>query len=186
MSPLSLSTATTLAAVTCLFASGANVTSAAVSASCCRSRASVVVTREGSPRCAGLHAGVTLILVDEIDVSRGDLIVRDDRVPEPRRRLDATVCWLGDAPLDTRRKYLLRHTTREVRARVDRIDHLWDVATQQRENAPLSLAMNDIAQITLTLAQPICPDRYADNRATGSFILIDETTNNTIAAGLIA
>jgi sulfate adenylyltransferase subunit 1 len=143
-------------------------------------------TREGSPQCAGLHAGVTLILADEIDVSRGDLIVRDDRVPELRRRLDATVCWLGDAPLDTRRKYLLRHTTREVRARVDRIDHLWNVATQQREPAAPSLAMNDIAQIALTLAQPICPDRYAENRATGSFILIDETTNNTVAAGLIA
>jgi translation elongation factor EF-1alpha len=70
-------------------------------------------TREGSLRCAGLHAGVTLILADEIDVSRGDLIVRDDRSPESRRSLDATVCWLGDAPLDTRRKYLLRHTTRE-------------------------------------------------------------------------
>jgi sulfate adenylyltransferase subunit 1 len=143
-------------------------------------------TREGSPRCAGLHAGVTLILADEIDVSRGDLIVRDDRAPELRRSLGATVCWLGDTPLDTRRKYLLRHTTREVRARVDRIDHLWDVATQQREPAPLSLAMNDIAQITLTLSHPIFPDRYAENRATGSFILIDETTNNTVAAGLVA
>jgi len=143
-------------------------------------------TREGSLRCAGLHAGVTLILADEIDVSRGDLIVRDDRSPESRRSLDATVCWLGDAPLDIRRKYLLRHTTREVRARVDRIDHLWNVATQQREPAPPSLAMNDIAQIALTLAQPIFPDRYADNRATGSFILIDETTNNTVAAGLVA
>jgi sulfate adenylyltransferase subunit 1 len=143
-------------------------------------------TREGSPRCAGLHAGVTLILADEIDVSRGDLIVRADHAPELRRSLGATVCWLGDTPLDARRKYLLRHTTREVRARVDRIDHLWDVATQQREPAPRSLAMNDIAQITLTLAQPIFPDRYAENRATGSFILIDETTNNTVAAGLVA
>jgi len=143
-------------------------------------------TREGSPRCAGLHAGVTLILADEIDVSRGDLIVRADHAPELRRSLGATVCWLGDTPLDTRRKYLLRHTTREVRARVDRIDHLWDVATQQREPAPLSLAMNDIAQIVLTLAQPIFPDRYAENRATGSFVLIDEATNNTVAAGLVA
>jgi sulfate adenylyltransferase subunit 1 len=143
-------------------------------------------TREGSPRCAGLHAGVTLILADEIDVSRGDLIVRDDSAPELRRSLGATVCWLGDTPLDTRRKYLLRHTTREVRARIDRIDHLWDVATQQREPAPLSLAMNDIAQIALTLAQPIFPDCYAENRATGSFILIDEATNNTVAAGLVA
>jgi sulfate adenylyltransferase subunit 1 len=133
-----------------------------------------------------LHAGVTLVLADEIDVSRGDLIVRDDSVPELRRNLSATVCWLGGTPLDMRRKYLLRHTTREVRARVDRIDYLWDVATQQREPAPPSLAMNDIAQIGLTLAQPVFPDRYAENRATGSFILIDEATNNTVAAGLVA
>ena len=80
---------------------------------------------------------------------------------------------------------MLRHTTREVRARVDRIDHLWNVSTQEREPAPPALAMNDIAQIALTLAHPVFTDRYADNRTTGSFILIDDATNNTVAAGMI-
>ena len=143
-------------------------------------------TPDGSQRCAGLHAGVTLILSDERDLSRGDLIVGESGAPPLRRNLDATVCWLGDAPLDARRKYVLRHTTREVRARIDRIDHLWNVATQEREPAPSGLAMNDIARIALTLTQPVFADRYADNRATGSFILLDEATNNTVAAGMIA
>jgi sulfate adenylyltransferase subunit 1 len=149
------------------------------------SRVRELRTADGAQRCAGLHAGVTLILDDERDVARGDLIVGADNAPEPRRNLDATICWLGDTPLDTRRKYVLRHTTREVRARVDRIDHLWNVSTQEREPAPPALAMNDIAQIALTLAHPVFADRYADNRATGSFILIDDATNNTVAAGMI-
>jgi sulfate adenylyltransferase subunit 1 len=141
-------------------------------------------TLTGSQPCAGLHAAVTMVLAGEIDVSRGDLIVRADDAPDARRSTSASVCWLGDEPLDLRRRYLLRHTTREVRARVDRIDHLWNVSTQQRESAPPVLAMNDIAQIALSVAQPVFPDRYTDNRATGSFILIDEATNNTVAAGM--
>jgi len=72
-----------------------------------------------------------------------------------------------------------------VRAKVARIDHLWNVSTQQAEPAPATLAMNDIGRIALTLAQPVFPDRYDANHATGSFILIDETTNGTVAAGLI-
>jgi sulfate adenylyltransferase subunit 1 len=142
-------------------------------------------TLEGSQRCAGLHAGVTLILSDERDICRGDLIVRDDSAPQPRRALEATICWLSETPLDVRRKYMLRHTTREVRARIDRVDHLWNVVTQELEAAPPALSMNDIARVELTLAQPVFPDRYNDNRATGSFILIDDATNNTVAAGVV-
>jgi sulfate adenylyltransferase subunit 1 len=142
-------------------------------------------TFAGAQPCAGLHAAVALVLADELDVSRGDLIVRTDAAPPAQRNLRASVCWLGDAPLDLTRKYLLRHTTREVQARVERIDHRWNVSTQQHEPASGYLAMNDIAQVELTLAQPVFPDRYADNRATGSFILIDEATNNTVAAGML-
>jgi sulfate adenylyltransferase subunit 1 len=143
-------------------------------------------TLAGSQPCASLHAAVTLVLADELDVSRGDLIVRADDAPEARRNASASLCWLGDEPLDLRRRYLLRHTTREVRARIDRIDHLWNVSTQQRESAPSALAMNDIAQVALSVSQPLFPDCYTDNRATGSFILIDEATNNTVAAGMFA
>ncbi|NDP44017.1 MAG: sulfate adenylyltransferase [Aromatoleum sp.] len=139
----------------------------------------------GPQRRAGLHASVTLVLDDQIDVSRGDMLVHEGAAPDVARTLEATVCWLGDAAFDARRKYLLRHTTREVRARVDRIDHLWNVSTQQREPAPATLARNDIGDVTLTLSQPVFADRYADSPATGSFILIDEATNNTVAAGMV-
>src|SRR5213594_3678271 len=109
----------------------------------------------GSQRRAGLHEAVTLVLADEIDVSRGDMLVRQGAAPTITPTIDATVCWLAEAPLDGRRKYLVRHTTREVRARIDRIDYLWNVSTQAREPAPATLAMNDIGRISLTLAQPV-------------------------------
>jgi sulfate adenylyltransferase subunit 1 len=142
-------------------------------------------TFDGAESRAGLHAAVTLVLDDALDISRGDMLVQAKGPPGVARALDATLCWLGDTPLDPQRTYLLHHTTREVRARVDRIDHLWNVATQVPEPAPARLARNDIGRVALTLAQPVFTDRYADNRATGSFILIDETTNNTVAAGMI-
>jgi sulfate adenylyltransferase subunit 1 len=142
-------------------------------------------TAAGAQSCAGLHAAVTLVLADELDVSRGDLIVHENAAPVGQRNVRASLCWLGDGPLELSRRYLLRHTTREVRARVERVDHLWNVSTQQRESALKGLSMNDIAEVELTLAQPVFADRYADNRATGSFILIDEATNNTVAAGMM-
>ena len=142
-------------------------------------------THDGSLPRAQLHDAVTLTLADEIDVSRGDMLVSAADAPEASRSLEATLCWFDERPLDRRRTYLLRHTTREVRARIDRLDHLWNVSTQEQEPAPDALAMNDIGQVTLALAQPIVADRYTDNHATGSFILIDEATNGTVAAGLI-
>jgi len=140
---------------------------------------------DGTRKRAGLHAAVTLVLADAVDISRGDMLVHGNASPASRRDLDATLCWLSETPLDSRRNYFLRHTTREVRARIDGIDHLWDVATQARQPPRDTLRMNDIGRVGLTLAQPVFADRYADNRATGSFVLIDEATNNTVAAGLI-
>ena len=130
---------------------------------------------------------MTLVLADELDISRGDMLVRARRRARRRRAaLDATLCWLGDAPLDPRRTYLLRHTTREVRARI--VAHRSPVERRRRSSASPrrpALATNDIGDVALTLAQPVFADRYADNRATGSFILIDEATNDTVAAGMI-
>ncbi len=140
---------------------------------------------DGARHRPGLHAAITIVLDDAIDISRGDMIVHGNASPGSRRDLDATLCWLSETPLDSRRSYLVRHTTREVRARIAGIDHLWNVSTQAREPAPDSLRMNDIGRVGFKLAQPVFADRYADNRATGSFILIDEATNNTVAAGLI-
>ena len=127
---------------------------------------------------------VTLLLEDEIDISRGDLIVKSAEAPEPVKQIDATVCWLSETPLSPARTYLVRHTTREVKAKLAKIDYRLDVNTLEREAAN-GLAMNDIARVTLKLAQPIVADRYLSNRATGAFIIIDESTNNTVGAGMI-
>ena len=140
---------------------------------------------DGMQPSAALHASITLALEDELDIGRGDMLVREYSTPRTANAIDATVCWLSETAFDPRRKYLLRHTTREVRARIDRIDHLWNVTTQQRQPASGTLAMNDIGSVGLTLAQPVFADRYGDNRATGSFIMIDEASNSTVAAGLI-
>jgi sulfate adenylyltransferase subunit 1 len=150
-----------------------------------RSRVREIRTHAGRVSSAGLHAAVQLVLEDEIDVSRGDMIVRVDEAPAVTQRIGATLCWLGDAPLDPRRPYVLRHTTREVRARIQRLDALWNVNTQAHDSAPAALATNDIASVQLQLAQPIAADLYGDVRPTGAFVLVDETTNGTVAAGMV-
>jgi len=127
---------------------------------------------------------VTLLLEDDIDISRGDMIAHDDARPEVAQTLRAQLCWLAETPLDPRRRYLIRHTTRDARAQLAGIDHRLDIATLQRV-AATSLTMNDIAQVGFRLARPLCVDRYADNRATGAFIVIDEASNNTVGAGMI-
>ena len=148
-------------------------------------RVRAIRTFEHRREQATLHASVTLELDDELDISRGDLIVRANATPAASSFLDADVAWLGDAPLDTRRTYALRHTTREVRARVQRVTDRWNVHTQLRESGDEALMMNDIGRVSLELAQPVFADRYNDNRATGSFILIDDVTNETVAAGMV-
>jgi sulfate adenylyltransferase subunit 1 len=148
-------------------------------------RVSAIRTFDGERRAASLHESVTLVLDDELDISRGDMLAAAHAPPPARRDVAATACWLSDAPYDERRRYWLRHTTREVRARVARVDGAWSVATHRDEAAPSHVGRNDIVRIALELAQPVFAERYADNRATGSFILIDEVTNDTVAAGMI-
>ncbi|WP_303785211.1 sulfate adenylyltransferase subunit CysN [Azovibrio restrictus] len=127
---------------------------------------------------------VTLLLADEIDISRGDMIVKTEEAPTPVKQIGATVCWLSEIPMDRARTYLIRHTTREVKAKLAGIDHRLDVNTQDKVPAE-KLAMNDIAQVQFKLAQPIFADPYAVNRSTGAFIIIDESNNNTVGAGMI-
>jgi sulfate adenylyltransferase subunit 1 len=127
---------------------------------------------------------VTLVLEDEVDVSRGDMLVRSGEEPEPRRSLDAVVCWLSERPLSPSRSYLVRHTTREVKARPAEIAWRLDLAALEQVPAQ-GLAMNDIGRVTFRLAQPIAADRYAQSRATGAFVVVDEATNDTAGAGMI-
>ena len=127
---------------------------------------------------------ITLLLEDEIDISRGDMIVRTGEQPPVVKQVEAMLCWLTETPLDPRRKYLVRHTTREAKAMISGIGYRLDINTLERQAAD-KLAMNDIARVSFRLAQPIFPDRYERNRATGAFIVIDESTNNTVGAGMI-
>ncbi|WP_310450251.1 sulfate adenylyltransferase subunit 1 [Sulfuritalea sp.] len=127
---------------------------------------------------------VTLLLEDEVDISRGDMIVRAQELALVTRRIEAMLCWLGDTALDPQRKYLIRQTTRETKAMIEAIDYRLDINTLQQLPAE-RLGMNDIARVTFKLAQPLCVDAYGENRSTGAFIVIDESSNNTVGAGMI-
>jgi sulfate adenylyltransferase subunit 1 len=134
---------------------------------------------------------VTLLLSDEIDVSRGDMIVQTENSSQDRttlalvtRQLNSMVCWLAETPLDRQRKYLVRQTTRESKAVIAAIEYRIDINSLDRVPVE-SLQMNDIAHVVIRLAQPLSVDSYAKNRATGAFIIIDESSNNTVAAGMI-
>ncbi|MEI7429144.1 MAG: sulfate adenylyltransferase subunit CysN [Betaproteobacteria bacterium] len=127
---------------------------------------------------------ITLLLEDEIDISRGDMIVKTGELPDVTKQIDAMLCWLSEAPLDPRRKYLIRHTTRDSKAMLAGIEFRMDINSMEHQAAE-KLGMNDIAKVSLKLAQPIFADSYAANRGTGAFIVIDESSNNTVGAGMI-
>ena len=133
---------------------------------------------------ATTEQSVTLLLANEIDTSRGDMIVKSSEVPAAVKQIEATVCWMAEAPMDRARTYLIRHTTRDSKAKLAAIDHRLDVNTLEKVPAE-KLAMNDIAQVSFKLAQPLFVDPYAENRGTGAFIIIDESSNNTVGAGMI-
>jgi sulfate adenylyltransferase subunit 1 len=133
---------------------------------------------------AGAGQSVTLLLEDEIDISRGDQIVSHGGTPRIVTELRADVCWLAEAPLDPRRTYLIGHTTRTVKAKLTAIHHRLDVHTLEKQDAA-QLGVNDIAEVSFRLAAPLAVDAYARNRATGAFIVIDEASNNTVGAGII-
>jgi sulfate adenylyltransferase large subunit len=150
-----------------------------------RTRVSVVEGPAGAREEAFAPLSVTVGLEDDVDVGRGDLIAAADGAPEPVRELDATVCWLGDAPARPGARYVLKHTTRTVRAKVDAVADRLDVSTLIHEPAA-ELALNDIGTLRLRLGEPVMADPYADVRATGAFILIDEATNETVGAGMVS
>jgi len=143
-----------------------------------------IVTFDGSLASAVAGQSVTLVLNEYVDVSRGDMLAGADQPATPLKQVTADVCWMSDEPLDLRRKYWIKHGTRQTAAKVTKVDTLLDVNTQQRHAAE-GLKLNDIARVSLTVQQPLAADAYADIRATGAFILIDEVTHQTVAAGMI-
>ena len=128
---------------------------------------------------------VTLTLTDDIDISRGDMLVRSENRPEGQQDLDVMLCWLNAAPPRPRAKYVLRHTTTEARAMITEIQYKMDVNTLHRLEEDKDIKMNDIARVKIRSTKPIFVDEYNQNRVTGSLILVDEATNETVAAGMI-
>ncbi len=128
---------------------------------------------------------VTVLLADDLDVGRGDLLCAPDGPPQVTRRVEAHVCWMADAPLRPGARYRLKHTTRQVRATVESIDTRLDVERLRDVPMPPELALNDIGRVHLQLSAPVMAAPYADNRPTGAFILVDETTRNTVGAGMV-
>ncbi|MES2316788.1 MAG: GTP-binding protein [Pseudomonadota bacterium] len=143
-----------------------------------------IVTLEGSHQSAVVGQSVTILLNEYLDISRGDLLAGFDQPATLLKSVTADVCWMSDEPLDMRRKYWIKHGTKQTSAKVTAVDTLLDINTQQRHPAQ-GLKLNDIARISLNVQQPLAADAYADIRATGAFILIDEVTHQTVAAGMI-
>jgi len=128
---------------------------------------------------------VTLRLEDEIDISRGDMIVDADEAPTVAREFEAMICWMSEEPMRTGGRYAVKHTTRSTKTIVDKLEYRVDVNTLERDHDVDELRLNEIGRVHLRTSTPLVVDPYSRNRATGSFILIDESTNDTVGAGMI-
>jgi bifunctional enzyme CysN/CysC len=149
------------------------------------SRIAAIDTFEGEVEEAYPPQSVTLRLEDDIDVSRGDLICRPQNRPTEAREVDAMVCWMSDRPLSPSARYRIKHTTRAALAKVDEVRYRIDVNTLHRDTEATGLELNEIGRLRLRLSTSLFVDQYSRNRATGSFILIDESTNDTVGAGMV-
>ena len=150
-----------------------------------RTSVASVETADGPLEVAVPGMSITIRLTDDVDVSRGDMLADPAQVPTVARELEATICWMAEKPLEPRTKLAIKHTTRSVRAIADELLSVIDMHTLEDRPAPERLELNDIARVRLRLSEPLVVDPYAENRATGAFILIDEATNDTVAAGMI-
>ncbi len=149
-----------------------------------RTTVAAIDTFDGEVESAFPTMSVALRFTDEIDVSRGDMLVEADDQPTTARELDAHICWMSEQPMAPRGKYAIKHTTRSARAIIEEIDHRIDINTLEHVKAD-QLGLNEIGRVRLRCSAPLVVDPYARNRTTGSFILIDESTNDTVAAGMI-
>lgn len=149
------------------------------------SKIASIDTMNGKIEEAFAPMSVVLTLEDDIDVSRGDMIVRENNQPDAEQDLDVMLCWLNPKGPRPRAKYTLRHTTNEARAMITEVVYKMDINTLHRIEDDNEIGVNDIARIRLRATKPILKDAYSKNRHTGSIILIDEATNETVAAGMI-
>jgi bifunctional enzyme CysN/CysC/sulfate adenylyltransferase subunit 1 len=149
------------------------------------SKVKQIWTYDGPVQEAFCPQSITLVLEDDIDVSRGDTIVGPDNLPGASTDLHANVCWMHPRALQRGKKYFLKHTTHTVQTTVSTIAGRLNFETFDSEPEPPELGMNDIGEIRLKTAKPVVFDGYATNRLTGSFILIEPGTNQTVGAGML-
>jgi sulfate adenylyltransferase large subunit len=149
-----------------------------------RTTIAAIDSYDGELEMAFPAMSVALRLADEIDVSRGNMVVGTEDPPIVARTLDATVCWMSETPMQPRGRYQVKHTTQSARAIIDAIEHRVDINTLDHGPAT-QLALNEIGRVQLRISTPLMVDPYHRNRTTGSFILIDESTHDTVAAGMI-
>lgn len=142
-------------------------------------------TFEGEIQEAFAPMSVSLSLEDDIDVGRGDMIVRMNNQPKCEQEFDAMLCWLNNKSAIPRAKYIIRHTTNEQKAIIKDVTYKIVIESLERNTEDKEIGMNDICRINIRTTKPLMIDEYRDNRSTGSFILIDESTNETVAAGMI-
>lgn len=128
---------------------------------------------------------VTISLEDEIDISRGDMIVRKNNQPKVSQDLDLMICWLNDKPMRLNGKYALKHTSNDVRCMIKDVQYKIDINTLDRSSDDNNIGMNDIARIKIRTTKPLFYDSYRKNRVTGSVVLVDEATNETVCAGML-
>ena len=149
-----------------------------------KSRVKSIVTYEGEIEEAFPPMCVTLTLEDEIDISRGEMIVKPDNLPIESRNFEAMLAWMDEEPMDTSKQFFIKQTTNTTRARIDNIKYRVDVNTMERSNVEL-LKLNEIGRVVFTTGKELFFDPYHTNKQTGAFILIDPITNNTSAVGMI-
>tara|TARA_R100000306_G_scaffold12158_9_gene14315 strand:+ start:8871 stop:10127 length:1257 start_codon:yes stop_codon:yes gene_type:complete len=149
------------------------------------SRIKSIDTFDGELKEAFAPMSISITLEDDIDVSRGDMIVKVNNKPEAEQEFSAMICWLNNEPSKPRAKYTIMHTSNEQTAMIKSVLYKIDINTYDRDEEDKDLKMNDIARITIRTTRRLMVDEYRDNRNTGSFILVDDVTNETVAAGMI-
>ncbi|MCB0598980.1 MAG: sulfate adenylyltransferase subunit CysN [Phaeodactylibacter sp.] len=149
------------------------------------SKIAKIDTYDGELEEAYAPLSVTILLEDDLDLSRGDMIVRENNHPEAGQDMEVMVCWFHERPLQLRGKYTIRHTTQEARCIIREIRYKLDINSLHRNMVDQNIGMNDIARVAIRTTKPLFYDSYRKNRITGSIIFVDEGTNETVGAGMI-
>ena len=149
------------------------------------SKIASIIDNEKEVEVAFPPMSVTMTLAEDIDISRGGMLVRPNNKATITQDIDFMMCWMGNEPFDPRKKYTILHTTNKVRCVVKEVLYKVDINTLHREESDIEIRMNDIARIKIRTTKPLLCDSYSKNKSTGSLILVEEATNNTVAAGMI-